>query len=317
MDETIHDVFSQFTAECTAAPKKESKEPKVDEGGGTYAAVEFDDDTIENLTEYLNYLTAAMGLKEPIDPKDFHTTIVYSRKTVPDFKPATYDEPTTVTPKKNRGYRLELFGPDKTTLVLTYRSPLLQERFDAARKLGATTDFPDYSPHVTLSYNATKAAAKGAKWLKQFKLPEFPLVITKEYVDAIDEDWAGKKTSKDDDKGTKSEVKASLRGEGRLVLLAYFHGDLPDALHEETAKKWVKPSQVKHPLKQEGLFTKSGRQIAEGLLREANGDVSLAIKKLTYYRNRGGKGVPNAGALDTAQAILHRKLDQPAREAAE
>ena len=316
MDETIHDVFSQFTAECTAAPKKEPKEPKVDEGGGTYAGVKFDKDTIENLTDYLTYLTTAMGLKEPIDPEDFHTTIVYSRKTVPSFKPASYDEATEITPKKNRGYRLELFGPDKTTLVLTYRSPLLQERFDTARKLGATSDYSDYCPHVTLGYNATKAAAKGAKWLKQFKLPEFPLLITEEYVEPIDEDWQDKAKDKDD-KSAKKEVKASLRGEGRFLLIAYFQGDLPDGvLHEETATKWAKPSQVKHPLKQAGLFTKSGRQIAEGLLKEANGDAGLAIKKLIYYRNRAGKSVPNAGALDTAQAILHRKLT-PVREAAE
>lgn len=322
MDQQIHDALGQYMAECTAAPVKEAKQDKVDEGGGTYAGVRFDKDTLDNLTAYLEYLTQAMGLKEPVDPKDFHTTIVYSRKTVPAFKPKSYDDPTTVTAKKNRGYRLELFGPDKTTLVLTYRSPLLQERFDASRKLGATTDFPDYQPHVTLSYNATKAAARGAKWLKQFKLPDFPLRIIEEYVEPIDEGWQDKKAAKPEKKRKKKTEAhvAPLVSKGLYSLIAYFNGDFEGVeAHMDTsaAQTHVKPPKPVKPavVASTGLFLKPGREIAKGLLKQTNGDARKAIQKLNHYRDNVTGKLVNVASLNLAHSLLNERL--PMAEAAE
>lgn len=76
-----------------------------------------------------------------------------------------------------------------------------------------------------------------------------------------------------------------------------------------TAKDWVQEVDVKDSTP-EGLFTKSGETIARELLKESNGDVDKAIKKLTFYKNRAGKGLTNKSQIEKAQDILHKKLEK-------
>lgn len=139
---------------------------------GTYIAVKFDEatlDRIESIQKQLNLYN--------IVPRDkLHSTICYSRVDVPYFP----DE----TPKvigKSKG--LLIFNNDKRALVLTIDSPYLVSKHELTKELGATYDYPDYIPHVTLSYDI------GYISYDESQVPEIDIGITTEYVEALDLDW--------------------------------------------------------------------------------------------------------------------------------
>ena len=112
---------------------------------GTYVSVGFSDDTVDRLRE----LQEELDIPNPLDPEEFHTTIAYSRK------PIEWDEIDCegVEAKPLRLEKWKTHSEDKHCLVLLLDCPHLQDRFDKAMDLGATFDFPEYKPHITLSYD--------------------------------------------------------------------------------------------------------------------------------------------------------------------
>ena len=74
------------------------------------------------------------------------------------------------------------------------------------------------------------------------------------------------------------------------------------------SNKWVQNVEPKilHGLFPEGTFLKKAESIVKQLL-VVNPDVGLAIKRLTYYINRGGHDVPNKDELERAKQILEQK----------
>lgn len=121
---------------------------------GTYAAVKFDDETNKMLVEFCNQ----NNIPNQLNDNDFHCTVTYSRKYLPDYEPLTTIDPAwNATPDH---FEVWESGPnaykDDTThcLVLKLQSPELHERFKYAMDdLGATYDYDEYKPHVTLSYD--------------------------------------------------------------------------------------------------------------------------------------------------------------------
>lgn len=70
------------------------------------------------------------------------------------------------------------YGEETHCLVLLYQSEWLENRFKLARSLGATWDFPDYHPHVTLSYQVPKDFD-----IKELEQPDFPFQLEKEILE--------------------------------------------------------------------------------------------------------------------------------------
>lgn len=144
---------------------------------GTYAGVRFDSVTVDALVKY----TKTHKIPEPVKPADFHTTLLYSRKHLPNYRPDTaYDDPMegNVT-----GLRLWPGETDKSKhiLVMTYECPELSKRHkDLIDEHKAQWDFPDFKPHVTLSY---EAAGFDLASLPKF---EHPLRIVGEYAEKLD-----------------------------------------------------------------------------------------------------------------------------------
>lgn len=60
----------------------------------------------------------------------------------------------------------------------------------------------------------------------------------------------------------------------------------------------------------EGLFTKSSKDIVDGLLKDANGDEELALKRITFYINRAGDGLSNKTAVHAAKRELEKKVEE-------
>lgn len=139
------------------------------ESEGTYVCVNFSDVTIEAL----NALVKDLGIDEATRPDDFHATVVYSRKSIPWKKADELDIEAKIT-----GYTIFDTRDGKKCLVLLIDSPWLHERFERAMSLGATYDFPEYKPHITLSYDYGDADAPET-------VPTFPIVIASEHVSSL------------------------------------------------------------------------------------------------------------------------------------
>lgn len=80
---------------------------------------------------------------------DFHVTLVYSKSPfLWDYEDSNRE--TLVIRGGERS--VEVFGDD--ALVLRISSPELEARHKELIAMGAVTDYPDYKPHITLTYQA-------------------------------------------------------------------------------------------------------------------------------------------------------------------
>lgn len=148
----------------------EIKDTKI----GTYAGVRFDDATIDALNKYIE------DNKIPNPVKEFHTTLLFSRKPLPKYQPMEEYSP----PLKGKPTEVKNLGDDKTIVVM-FDAPELEKRHkELMKEHGATWDYESYIPHVSLSYDGASAN------LKDLTKPDFPINIVKEYSEALtlDED---------------------------------------------------------------------------------------------------------------------------------
>lgn len=114
---------------------------------GTYVSVRYDSETNQRLADFANELSVPNALP----PGKYHTTIVYSRRPIPWILAIPGDDA-----------RVEFAGwdlfpshrkADEQCLVMLLKSDYLQSRFNLAMDMGATFDFPVYTPHITISYD--------------------------------------------------------------------------------------------------------------------------------------------------------------------
>ena len=123
---------------------------------GTYVSVKYTDTT----TMILSQMMGIWQIKNPVSPNKLHTTVIYSRTPIPleDQRDIDVHELRALgwsfIPKK-----FELFpfsGTDsvKKVLVMTLHAPELESLHKKLVDMGATHDFDEYIPHITLSYDA-------------------------------------------------------------------------------------------------------------------------------------------------------------------
>lgn len=149
---------------------------------GTYVGARFTSETNEGLRRYQE----KFRIPNPLSADKFHTTISYSRVPI-EWEPREdlQDDPSAEVVAGG----LTVFESRKDStrcLVLLLDSDYLQERFDTAIEAGATHDFPDYKPHITLSYDI------GTLDIKRLPVPEVELVLSHEYAEPLDNDWSSK-----------------------------------------------------------------------------------------------------------------------------
>jgi len=164
----------------------EKKETK-----GTYAGVKLSDKTNKAIGKFIE----DNNIPNAIKPEKLHTTLLYSRKYLPDYKARGELEETMVG--KPIGFEKWPSQPDDDgkvamCLVLKYNCPDLVDRHkDLMKEHGATYDFDEYKPHVTFSYDVGSMQCKD--------LPKFEedIVVVEEYVEDLNLDWAKDNTKKD------------------------------------------------------------------------------------------------------------------------
>ena len=148
---------------------------ELTEQKGTYAAVRFDQTTIDVLTSIIEDNKIPNGL----NPDEFHSTTCFSRKHLKGFKPlGKIDPPWIAKPLKFGTFPMG----DKTCAILFYECNDQSNRFDyICKEYGATWDYDKYECHITLSYNIDNYDMKK---LDIKKIPE--LTIISEYTEELD-----------------------------------------------------------------------------------------------------------------------------------
>lgn len=151
---------------------------------GSYVGVKFDDESLDLLCEFVKEQNIPGALNRP----DFHSTVVYSRKYLPEYEAVgDIGKPWVATPKsfdiwesKPNAYKKE----HTFCLVMEIDCPNMVDRHNMAREdHGATYDYDEYKPHITLSYDVGEDFSKdGLKWEGK------PLNVSNEYIEDLNLD---------------------------------------------------------------------------------------------------------------------------------
>lgn len=118
------------------------------------------------------------GFATTMLPDDLHVTEAYSREPF-DWSGLRPDPGHVLAASGAR--TVQAFGK---AIVLTFESPKLQERWRQFRAAGASWDFPDYSPHVTFTYDP------GSVDLAKVMPYGGPLMFGGEDFAEIDDEWS-------------------------------------------------------------------------------------------------------------------------------
>jgi len=130
------------------------------------------------------------GLDSLVDAEDMHVTITYSRTPVDWMAMGECwgNEPDgTITVRAGGARIMEAFGAENDVAVLTFVSGNLTWRHEDMVRNGASWDWPEYQPHVSISYSFDGDVEAIEPWQGEIKLgPE----IFKE----VDDGWKAKVT---------------------------------------------------------------------------------------------------------------------------
>lgn len=132
----------------------------------------------------IRYWAKKENIPSMLPTYDMHVTVAFSRDIMlwPKSKDNILQIPDVQT-------KIGWLGRDEpSVLVLKFESKYLQNRWQEFRDMGASWDFPEYTPHVTVSYQCKglglkPAPYKGDLWFG----PEIFDVVNENFKDEIRE----------------------------------------------------------------------------------------------------------------------------------
>jgi len=127
------------------------------------------------------------GIETTLSAADMHVTVLYSRQPVdPMVMGETWGTETdgSLIVKPGGPRAVELFG--EGALVLQFASWSLSSRHGDMVREGASHDYGDYAPHVTISYNAAGVDLEAIKPYSGL------LHFGPEIFETLDPDWKSK-----------------------------------------------------------------------------------------------------------------------------
>lgn len=145
---------------------------------GTYASLLFN---LESKQALDVFTSKVLGLEDKIDPATYHCTIIYSRTPVPDAE--NYNFPPLVHAYAT-GYEVFPTKQGNNCLVLRLNCPEAHDINKAFNKLGATSDYDEYKPHVTICYDY-----KGSTDVSNLPVPKFHIVFDEHEVSPLDTEF--------------------------------------------------------------------------------------------------------------------------------
>lgn len=145
---------------------------------GTYASVKLSQQSKTALFDYVKFL----GIPNTIDPNEYHATVIYSRKEIPraydynNFEVSQSEHRLLATAKEWKVFPSKEMGH---CLVLALDFPSAVDYHNHFMDMGATYDYLEYIPHITIATNYTDA-------IIPTNLPPFTLKFDKLVVEPLD-----------------------------------------------------------------------------------------------------------------------------------
>lgn len=137
---------------------------------GTYSSFQLNDASRKKLHDWLEN----NEIENLVDPDEYHVTVTYSRKSVPEISNLAPDLPIKV----------KAIGWEKFDglLVLKLAKNKLSKVYDQSIELGAESDYDEYIPHISV--------AKGYKGEVPKNIPKFYITLDEFKVEELDVDFS-------------------------------------------------------------------------------------------------------------------------------
>lgn len=143
---------------------------------GTYASLDLNKKSQKHLFTWLS----KHDFKNIVEPSEYHCTVLSSRKAVPEVDKWEIDLPIVV---HAAGWKIFPTKDDKKCLVLEVQNSKISDiHYKAEEELGATWDFPDFVPHITVCLDYKEDT-------EPRNLPKFKLVFDNFSVSELDLDF--------------------------------------------------------------------------------------------------------------------------------
>lgn len=145
---------------------------------GTYIMAELDKSSKDQLFNFVNTL----NIPNKTDPQEYHSTIIYSRNPV-DASDYKFDKKIEANITE---WKIFPTKTGKSCLVAIVDSKkLIKYNADLMKDYGATSDFPSYHPHITVSYDLEIDTVPE-------ELPSFKITYDKITIKPLDLDFVPK-----------------------------------------------------------------------------------------------------------------------------
>jgi len=146
---------------------------------GTYVAASLDN---ESKTKLDTFVRDNLKLTERVKADSYHITIIYSRTPVPSaekVKGMIPDGTATIV-----GYEIFPTKNDGKCLVARLSFPFANDLNARLTKEGATSDYSEYKPHMTLAYDTEQDID-----ISKLPIPTFPLSFMPVTVEPLDPEF--------------------------------------------------------------------------------------------------------------------------------
>ncbi len=132
---------------------------------GTYVSMDLNDDSKQLLDRFVEM---SLGLTERVDPSSYHITVIYSRTPVPSAEKRI--GMTTDIEARVSGYEVFPTKTDGHCLVMRLDFPFANSLNKTLTYEGATSDYAEYKPHLTIAYDMKQVVDPSS-----LPIPQFPL----------------------------------------------------------------------------------------------------------------------------------------------
>ena len=123
-------------------------------------------------------------IPNPIAKEEIHVTLIYSKK---EFSRDEWGDSGIIIKEIATPLKFDYLGKENNCLVMLLESQYLIDRnYEITNNYGAISDYPKYTPHITLSYDCPNYQPNFSK---------FPSIIEliSENATSLDDDWTSKK----------------------------------------------------------------------------------------------------------------------------
>jgi 2'-5' RNA ligase len=134
---------------------------------GTYVSMDLDEQSRQLLD---NFVEMNLGLIERVDPSTYHITVIYSRTPVPSAEASVGLSTTSFASVS--GYEVFPTKNDGKCLVMRLKFPFAESLNGKLTAEGATSDYAEYKPHLTIAYDMAQEVDPAT-----LPVPQFPLTF--------------------------------------------------------------------------------------------------------------------------------------------